>query len=680
MLPHGPFLHAAWLARGHRGRSISRACNGLQQSSTVPARSALTAVNFSALSATETRAAQSALEAHTRSGPESHHAVHFHAAQDGAVPWTRSSGRRVTKTCQTRRRGRAIPAYRRSSAHRTPNRWPTSISASSVCRTDGGVTNRTGTRHGPRAVRDQSSLLRRIHPTTLLRPFEAARVRDLGDCWIEQPYALEGALDEIAGFYRTIIGAGVVPLSVGGDHSISLPILRAVAAGRPVGMIHIDAHCDTGDDYMGSRFHHGAPFRRATEEGLLDPKRVIQIGIRGTVNDPDMWGFSTRSGMRVLLMEEFHDKGWQFAAEEARRIAGSGPTYLSFDIDSLDPVAGTGHRHARGRRHHRARGASPAARAARHRLCWRRSGGSLAAIRRWHHHIVQRRIDPVRNTLPAGRILAGAQAGLANTRRSDEDVDKAVVSEIVATQRPWRISSRRGRRLGPVLAISLWLHLTLLLLALVTVRYGPAEEEELPPPATVAMVFEGGQPQGPAVPRQQLLPPTPASPAPPPAPAPAPRAAVEPPPPAPPPAPAAPAPTPAAPSPPPPPVPQPVPQVSTEAPPPAPSPPPAAEALPLPPPHAATGTAAGHGYTATTVACAAAHATADIAVAATCLPGADELLVQPQSLVRRARSPGRRRGRRKRWISRSHPGKALWTTHRSRALPARMSDRTGATS
>jgi guanidinopropionase len=209
---------------------------------------------------------------------------------------------------------------------------------------DGGVTNRTGTRHGPRAVRDQSSLLRRIHPTTLLAPFEVARVRDLGDCWIERPFALEGALGEIGGFYDTIVAANVVPLSVGGDHSISLPILRAVAAKRPVGMVHIDAHCDTGDDYLGSRFHHGAPFRRATEEGLLDPKRVIQIGIRGTTNDPDMWGFSTRSGMRVLPMDEFHDKGWQFAAEEARRIVGSGPTYLSYDIDSLDPsqAPGTG--------------------------------------------------------------------------------------------------------------------------------------------------------------------------------------------------------------------------------------------------------------------------------------------------------------------------------------------------
>jgi guanidinopropionase len=209
---------------------------------------------------------------------------------------------------------------------------------------DGGVTNRPGARHGPRAVRDQSSLLRRLNTATGIAPFAGPRVRDLGDCWIERPFALDTAHEEIAAFYRQIVGAGVTPLSVGGDHSVSLPILRAVGAARPVGMIHIDAHCDTGDDYLGSRFHHGAPFRRAVEEGVLDPTRVIQIGIRGSTNDPDMWGFSRNSGMRVLPMDEFHDQGWRFAADEARRIAGGGPTYLSFDIDSLDPsqAPGTG--------------------------------------------------------------------------------------------------------------------------------------------------------------------------------------------------------------------------------------------------------------------------------------------------------------------------------------------------
>ena len=213
---------------------------------------------------------------------------------------------------------------------------------------DGGVTNRSGARHGPRAVRDQSSLLRRINSATGISPFAQARVRDLGDAWIEQPYELASAHAEILAFFNTVIAAGVIPLSVGGDHSISLPILRALTKNHPVGpalgMVHIDAHCDTGGDYMGSRFHHGAPFSRAVEEGLLDPHRVIQIGIRGTTNDPDMWGFSQRSGMRVLGMDEFHDHGWRFAVAEARRVIGDGPAYLSFDIDSLDPshAPGTG--------------------------------------------------------------------------------------------------------------------------------------------------------------------------------------------------------------------------------------------------------------------------------------------------------------------------------------------------
>ncbi|MDE2580047.1 MAG: agmatinase [Rhodospirillales bacterium] len=207
---------------------------------------------------------------------------------------------------------------------------------------DGGVTHRSGARHGPRAVRAQSALLRRYNGVTGVAPFAGARVRDLGDCWIEFPYQLEAALDEIAGFYRAVVAAGVVPLSVGGDHSVSLPILRAVGAARPVGMVHVDAHCDTGDDYMGSRFHHGAPFRRAVEEGLLDPARVVQIGIRGTTNDPDMWGFSQQSGMRVIGIDEFDDIGWRAAADEARRVVGPGPAYLSFDIDSLDPAEAPG--------------------------------------------------------------------------------------------------------------------------------------------------------------------------------------------------------------------------------------------------------------------------------------------------------------------------------------------------
>jgi guanidinopropionase len=209
---------------------------------------------------------------------------------------------------------------------------------------DAGVTHRSGARHGPRAVRDQSCLMRRINTATGVAPFDLTRVRDLGDCWIEQPYALDNTLAEIEAFFRTVTAAGVTPLAVGGDHSMTLPILRAVAARHgPVGLVHVDAHCDTGDEYLGSRFHHGTPFRRAAEEGLIDPHRTVQIGIRGHANVPGgLWGFSHDSGMRVVPMDEVHDRGWRHAAAEARRVAAAGPTYLSFDIDSLDPTFAPG--------------------------------------------------------------------------------------------------------------------------------------------------------------------------------------------------------------------------------------------------------------------------------------------------------------------------------------------------
>src|SRR5215469_2778838 len=132
---------------------------------------------------------------------------------------------------------------------------------------DGGVTNRPGARHGPREIRNQSSLMRRINQASGIDPHALCRIADIGDAWIEKPFELEGAHAEIAEFFAALHAEGVVPVSAGGDHSISLPILRAIARERPVGMVHFDAHCDTGDDYLGSKFHHGAPFRRAVEEG-----------------------------------------------------------------------------------------------------------------------------------------------------------------------------------------------------------------------------------------------------------------------------------------------------------------------------------------------------------------------------------------------------------------------------
>ena len=207
---------------------------------------------------------------------------------------------------------------------------------------DGGVTNRPGARHGPREVRTQSAMLRRINQATGAAPFATARVADIGDAWVERPFALEGAHEEIQKHYERIHAAGIRPLTCGGDHSISLPILRAIAKDGPLAMIHIDAHCDTGDGYLGSRFHHGAPFKIAVDEGLLDPTKVVQIGIRGSLFMQDMWAFSTTSGMRVMMIEEVEERGWRACMEEALGIVGSLPTYISFDIDCLDPAYAPG--------------------------------------------------------------------------------------------------------------------------------------------------------------------------------------------------------------------------------------------------------------------------------------------------------------------------------------------------
>lgn len=207
---------------------------------------------------------------------------------------------------------------------------------------DGGVTNRPGARHGPRELRNQSSLMRTINQATGVAPYELCSIADIGDAFVERPFHLENAHDEIRKFFETVAAAGAAPLSAGGDHSISLPILRVLGRGRPLGLIQIDAHCDTGDDYLGSRFHHGSPFSRAVEEGLLDPKRCVQIGIRGGINERDQWKFSYEHGMRVIQMHEAYAMGLDAVIAEARRVVGDGPTYLTFDIDGLDPAYAPG--------------------------------------------------------------------------------------------------------------------------------------------------------------------------------------------------------------------------------------------------------------------------------------------------------------------------------------------------
>jgi agmatinase len=206
---------------------------------------------------------------------------------------------------------------------------------------DLGVTNRAGARLGPRAVR----AVERIGPyehVLRMTPSADCRIADIGDVPFRSRFSLESCHEDIEVFFRKLVAAGVTPLAVGGDHSISRAILRAIGKERPVGMVHIDAHCDTGGIYEGSKFHHGGPFRQAVLDGVLDPERTIQIGIRGGAEF--LWEFSFVSGMTVIHAEEVPAMGMAAVIEKTRAVVGGGPTYVSFDIDSLDPgfAPGTG--------------------------------------------------------------------------------------------------------------------------------------------------------------------------------------------------------------------------------------------------------------------------------------------------------------------------------------------------
>ena len=207
---------------------------------------------------------------------------------------------------------------------------------------DGAVTNRPGARHGPREIRNASSMVRSIHHVTRINPYELCRVVDAGDVPFTRVYEVERTHEEIAWFFGRLHQAGVVPLAAGGDHSITLPILRALATDGPLGLVHIDAHTDTWDEFMGSKVMHGTPFRRAAEEGLVDPVRTVQIGIRGAQNSTEGWDYSRLSGMRVIFMDEFAKLGVERVVTEAREVVGEGPAYVSFDIDGLDPAFAPG--------------------------------------------------------------------------------------------------------------------------------------------------------------------------------------------------------------------------------------------------------------------------------------------------------------------------------------------------
>ncbi|KVF35066.1 agmatinase [Burkholderia vietnamiensis] len=207
---------------------------------------------------------------------------------------------------------------------------------------DGGTTNRAGARHGPREIRNMSSLMRKVHHVSRIAPYDLLRVGDVGDAPVN-PIDLLDTLKQVETFYESIHRAGAIPISAGGDHLVTLPIFRAIARDRPIGMVHFDAHSDTNDTYFGNNpYTHGTPFRRAVEEGLLDPARTVQIGIRGSVYSSDDLEFAESVGIRVIHMEEFAELGVEGALAEARCVVGDGPTYVSFDVDVLDPAFAPG--------------------------------------------------------------------------------------------------------------------------------------------------------------------------------------------------------------------------------------------------------------------------------------------------------------------------------------------------
>ncbi|MCV6614306.1 MAG: agmatinase [Cellvibrionaceae bacterium] len=207
---------------------------------------------------------------------------------------------------------------------------------------DIGTSNRPGARLGPREIRDESRMLRPFNVSTGAAPFESLSVADIGDVPINT-FNLLKSMDIIEGFYDGLMDKGIMPLSMGGDHTIVLPILRALKKKHgPIGLIHVDAHADTGEHMFGEPIAHGTPFRRAMEEGLLDGQRVVQIGLRGTGYSPGEYQWAKDQGFRVVQAEACWYKSLAPLMEEVRQQLGDGPVYISFDIDGLDPAFAPG--------------------------------------------------------------------------------------------------------------------------------------------------------------------------------------------------------------------------------------------------------------------------------------------------------------------------------------------------
>ncbi|WP_271949990.1 agmatinase [Ruegeria faecimaris] len=207
---------------------------------------------------------------------------------------------------------------------------------------DGGTTNRPGARHGPRQLRDYSTMIRAMNPVTGVAPFAMVNCADLGDV-APNPVDIEDTMNRVTSFYDDLTERGITPLTAGGDHLTTLPVLRALAKSEPLGLIQFDSHTDLFDSYFGGyKYTHGTPFRRAVEEGLVDPKRFVQVGIRGTAYNTDDIDWAEAQGIRIIRIEDLFDRGIDDVMAEVREIVGTGQTYCTYDIDFVDPTYAPG--------------------------------------------------------------------------------------------------------------------------------------------------------------------------------------------------------------------------------------------------------------------------------------------------------------------------------------------------
>ena len=206
---------------------------------------------------------------------------------------------------------------------------------------DGGTSYRPGARLGPREVRAQSSLIRPYSYFQKVAPFDRLNVADVGDI-DAPPVSIEKCYDVVEVRIGSLMDAGARPIVIGGDHSISLPVLRALARRHgPLALVQFDAHIDTWDEYFGGKYFHGTPFRRAIEERIVDPTRFIQVGIRGPMYGEDDFDFHREHGITMLDIEQVKERGVAWAIGEIRRVA-TGDAYMTFDIDAVDPAFAPG--------------------------------------------------------------------------------------------------------------------------------------------------------------------------------------------------------------------------------------------------------------------------------------------------------------------------------------------------